>query len=285
MTSGIYAITNLITGRRYIGSSIDIETRWRVHKNDLYKNKHHAQYLQRSWNKYSESNFSFDILFECHKSECVFYEQLWIDFEGYDNLYNENPTAGNKLGAKHSEETKKKIGKSNTGKKRTDESRGRLQIAKNGYSVIQIDLEGKILGRWKFAKEAAKQTGFYFSSISSSVHQYTKCNGTMFVKYEKDIQLALQKNKEMCELQKINIKKSRSKPIYQIDMTTHQVIKKWDSTRDVERKLGINSGNISQCSLGKLKSAGGYIWRYVDDLIYEIGDIYNEKICLHKSAI
>lgn len=28
---------------------------------------------------------------------------------------------------------------------------------------------------------------------------------------------------------------------------------------------GINQGHISQCCKGKLKSAGGFIWKYVGD--------------------
>lgn len=27
---------------------------------------------------------------------------------------------------------------------------------------------------------------------------------------------------------------------------------------------GINRGNISQCCKGKLKSAGGFIWKYIE---------------------
>lgn len=271
MTSGIYEIVNLVTGKRYIGSAVDIKKRWNMHKFQLRNNKHHCKYLQRSWNKYGKSCFSFDVLYKCHKSECVFYEQIWIDFEGYENLYNENPKAGSSLGYKHSDEAKRKN-----------------QIAKKGYSVIQIDMRGNIIGRYESINEATRKTGISSGHIFYSVNRYVKCRDTMFVKSEENIEFALQKNKEICEAQKvataINGKKS-SKPVYQIDKQTNQIIKKWDSARDVERELKINCGHISTCALGKSKSAGGYIWYYVDDLTYEIGDIYNEKICLYQSAV
>ena len=39
-------------------------------------------------------------------------------------------------------------------------------------------------------------------------------------------------------------------------------VKEWPSTKEVQRILGINHSNISRCCLGKVKSAGGSIWKY-----------------------
>lgn len=58
-------------------------------------------------------------------------------------------------------------------------------------------------------------------------------------------------------------KNPKSKPIHQIDKNTGQVIKTWPCTMEVQRVLGINNGHISKCCLEKIKSCGGYIWRYV----------------------
>ena len=54
----------------------------------------------------------------------------------------------------------------------------------------------------------------------------------------------------------------RSKPVNQIDKQTGQVIKTWPCTMEVQRVLGIANPNISACCSGKIKSCGGYIWRY-----------------------
>ena len=59
---GIYCITNKITNKIYIGSTIDINRRWKEHKKELSKNKHHNLYLQNSFNKYGHKNFNFHIL-------------------------------------------------------------------------------------------------------------------------------------------------------------------------------------------------------------------------------
>ena len=56
-----------------------------------------------------------------------------------------------------------------------------------------------------------------------------------------------------------------SKRVAQYDKQTLELIKIWGGMREVERELGINQGNISQCCKGKLKSAGGFIWKYIED--------------------
>ncbi len=42
-------------------------------------------------------------------------------------------------------------------------------------------------------------------------------------------------------------------------------IKCFDSIADAERTLKINSSHISKCCRKKLKTAGGFIWRYMND--------------------
>ena len=58
---------------------------------------------------------------------------------------------------------------------------------------------------------------------------------------------------------------NRSKQVAQYNKVTLEPIKIWDSIMDVERELGIVNQNISECCKGKRKSAGGFIWGYVED--------------------
>lgn len=61
--SGIYTITNKVTGNLYIGESLDIYRRWHdEHIPQLRKNRHYNKELQNDFNKYGEENFSFEIL-------------------------------------------------------------------------------------------------------------------------------------------------------------------------------------------------------------------------------
>ena len=41
-------------------------------------------------------------------------------------------------------------------------------------------------------------------------------------------------------------------------------IKSWESATLAGKTLGINNGNITACCKGKLKTSGGYIWKYAD---------------------
>ena len=56
--TGIYSITNLTNGKRYIGKSLSIHSRWSQHRRDLKKGIHHSGFLQNAWNKYGEDNFA-----------------------------------------------------------------------------------------------------------------------------------------------------------------------------------------------------------------------------------
>lgn len=62
--SGIYAIECLANGKRYIGSSKNIEARWAHHRATLNSGQHYNKHLQRCWVKYGEGRFQFSILEE-----------------------------------------------------------------------------------------------------------------------------------------------------------------------------------------------------------------------------
>jgi len=54
-----------------------------------------------------------------------------------------------------------------------------------------------------------------------------------------------------------------SKPIYKID-NNGNVVKRFDCLIDVKNE-GYNISNVSQCAVGRIKKAHGYIWKYVYD--------------------
>lgn len=87
---GVYKITNKINGKVYIGSSKNIETRWKQHIQCLDNNNHHCLRLQEDWNKYGIYNFIFEIEHMCNNiDELTKYEQKYIN-KYIDNLYNSN---------------------------------------------------------------------------------------------------------------------------------------------------------------------------------------------------
>jgi group I intron endonuclease len=59
---GIYQIRCIESKGCYIGSAKDIHIRWRRHKYDLRRGRHHNIRLQRLWDKYKEKSFVFEVL-------------------------------------------------------------------------------------------------------------------------------------------------------------------------------------------------------------------------------
>ena len=119
--SGIYAITNRINGHQYIGSSNNIERRWRFdHRRELRKNIHENKHLQRAWNLYGEENFILEILFQTKsdndslKTAEQYYLTLFRPQYNYTLIAYRLPIAyGNQYakGNKMSEESKENISK------------------------------------------------------------------------------------------------------------------------------------------------------------------------------
>ena len=70
------------------------------------------------------------------------------------------------------------------------------------------------------------------------------------------------KGKHHTEETKQKISEAKSKPVLQINKDTGEVIKKWPSTREVQRQLGYVQTSISKCCLGKLKQSYGFKWKY-----------------------
>jgi group I intron endonuclease len=127
---GIYQIINIRNNKIYIGQSIDIRNRFIRHKYQLNKNVHKNKKLQRSWNKYGNRSFQFQILIECDRENLKKLEKQEIEkipennryniSKNYDNLYGKNNPF---YGKNHTDETKKKlslIGKTRVGPKNSN---------------------------------------------------------------------------------------------------------------------------------------------------------------------
>lgn len=95
--SGIYRIRCTATDKIYIGSSADIEKRWKEHRVMLRQGRHHSRYLQSSWDKYGADAFLFEVVESLDPEQLLDREQQWIDeTQCYDPAlgYNVAPTTG-----------------------------------------------------------------------------------------------------------------------------------------------------------------------------------------------
>lgn len=55
-----------------------------------------------------------------------------------------------------------------------------------------------------------------------------------------------------------------SRKVQQFDKVTGEFIAEFESVKEAGEKTRTESTNISRCCNGKLKSAGGFIWKYPD---------------------
>jgi len=60
----VYKIINNKNGKFYIGSTKDIDYRFKSHKYTLKKGVHQNKHLQNSYNKYGKGSFEFVVIFE-----------------------------------------------------------------------------------------------------------------------------------------------------------------------------------------------------------------------------
>lgn len=78
MRRGIYVITCLASGHQYVGSSVNIDKRWKHHREDLRGKKHHSRALQRAWNKWGSEQFRWEVVEETPDNvELVEREKIW----------------------------------------------------------------------------------------------------------------------------------------------------------------------------------------------------------------
>lgn len=133
--SGIYAI-RCVNGKVYVGSATNLGHRWAQHKCSLRKQKHSNPLLQRTWNKYGEDSLTFEVLeFVPEKLDLISREQYWMDtLQSCDRErgFNLNIKAANRLGMKHSQQTKDLISAVQIGKKPSLEAIEKVRQALQG---------------------------------------------------------------------------------------------------------------------------------------------------------
>lgn len=169
---GIYKITNRETGECYIGQSKRIERRVRDHfaKWIATHSKHFADDIA----KYGRSGFDIEVIEECKPDELLDRERYWIGklSPGYNVIFD---------GHIVSDETRSKISKTLTGRKRPREivARQRAAILKRHETIPQTNaghmkkvaaaVDGEVI-----TFESVKATAEFFSVDPSTVSSAIK---------------------------------------------------------------------------------------------------------------
>ena len=77
--SGVYKITNTVTGDFYIGSSKDVKKRWREHKHPSVWKNHPNNPMYHDMQKYGVDKFVFEVIEEAEESFLKEKEQYFIE--------------------------------------------------------------------------------------------------------------------------------------------------------------------------------------------------------------
>lgn len=134
MVAGVYKIINIANQRIYVGSSSNIESRWRTHLSALRHHRHGNPVLQEDWDNYGMEVFAFHLLEQIDDKEERFdREQFYID--SLSDKYNICPISRNSSKRPVSDKTREKMAKSHTGRIHSLDSRIKRSVKLKGRIV------------------------------------------------------------------------------------------------------------------------------------------------------
>lgn len=246
----IYKITNQKNGMIYIGSSIEVERRWRQHKEASINEKdHHYNYpLMIAFREFGIANFTFEVI------DTLPDYQTMIKVE-HDWIVKENCVVPNGYNQTH--QTDSPMFDPAVAKKMSNTKR-----EKYGKRVCEINSKNNILNIWNSLAEAGEDTGLDRFKISNV------CNGTRLTTGNRTFRFLDNKNQIIEPEMKVNqiqsnriTKTSRRVGAYD---KNNNLIQKFDSLQLAAQFCGGNSSTISAVCRGKRNSHKNYIWRYLD---------------------
>lgn len=246
----IYKITNQKNGMVYIGSSIEVERRWRQHKEASINEKdHHYNYpLMVAFREFGIANFTFEVIDTLPTWEAMIEaEHNWI--------LKENCVVPN--GYNQTDKTNSPMFDPAIAKKMSDTKR-----EKYGKRVCEIDSTKNILNIWNSLAEAGENTGLDRFKISNVCNGTRLTTGNRIFRFLDDENQIIEPEAKVNKVQSNRITKtSRRVGAYDKD---NNLIQEFDSLQLAAQFCGGNSSTISAVCRGKRNSHKNYIWRYLD---------------------
>ncbi len=273
--SGIYKITNIINGKVYIGQSCHINRRFMEHVSALTHNSCYNKHLQRSWNKYGQDAFRFEIVEECPVELLNEREMHYVQvFDSKLNGYNQTDGGGGCRGYICSDETCRKLSEALRGRPKSPEVVQQMRERAiewykhhdNPRSIKVVCLNtGEVFAN---ASRAADQYGIASAAdIRGCCNGYTHYAGTnsckehlVWAKYNDYIKMTADEIQDRVH----NANKSTSgannhKARRVICVTTGEV---FGCIKEAAEHHNVNINSIVACCKNKRKHAGGMEWQY-----------------------
>lgn len=240
---GIYKITSP-SGKVYIGSSMNIKKRF-----DTYKRMHHKNqiHLYRSMLKYGTDTHNFEVIVECDFKDLFYFERCFQEiYNSVDKGLNCEYVNTNEKPKLRSEEVRKKISKSKTGFKHSENAKIKISnYAKNRPQEVRDKIGEKHKG-----KRISDET-----KLKMSLAELGK-------KHSNETKLKISLNNRKPMLGKIS---PFRKSIMQFNLKG-EFLNKFESLTSAELKTNTSRSCIRKCCNKKLKTANKFIWRWIKDI-------------------
>lgn len=234
----IYGIQNIITNKWYIGSTFNLRDRIRRHRYALLTHTHHSSKLQRSFDKYGINSFEIFVIESFKNLDIDDLINKEIDYiNQYDSLNNGYNMTKDCRMYKQFKLSKEAVNKIKT---------------KNSKAVIQFDLTGKFIKRFKSLTEAANELNEQTTNISKACKLGVShsVKGFIFV-YEKDYDetkdYSYKKykptNEHIEKLRRISRCNKRVRKITEFD-STGATIQVFQNASELERALNLKKDTL-----------------------------------------
>ena len=301
---GIYKITNKINGKSYIGQSVDILRRWRTHRTSAFDSsqKGYEYPLYRAIRKYGLENFSFEVLEECDQKELDRKEQEYILFyNSFGNGYNQDEggascahiqklseedvfriydlLANSSLSQKDIADLYKVgmdvISTINNGKSRYHEGISYPVRQNRALDNYCLRCQKKISSTARYCRDCYAYSNRKVDRPSKEeLYSFLTANKGNFTLAGKEYGVSANSVKKWCRSYNLPFYTVDYKPIVvkqvapapkavaKMDKKTLEILATYSSIYEAEQCTGIF--HISDVCKGKRKTAGGFIWKFVD---------------------
>ena len=173
-------------------------------------------------------------------------EEYWRDIEGYEGLYQVSSWG------------KVKSLKDNWGNGRVKILKGGKVGKKRNYLSVALFDDNKIKKQFKIHRLVAET----FIPNPENKPQVNHIDGNKLNNNINNLEWNTA-GENTYHAYKNDLIKHYNRKINQYDLDGN-FIKTWDSAKDIEIKINIHKSAICNCCKNKRKTAGGYIWKYVD---------------------
>lgn len=256
----IYALSDPRNDQvRYIGKANNPEDRYTNHFNSARdKNTH-----KRNWiNNIRKDGLRPELIIidEVPKNEWIYWEKFYISLFktwGFDLVNYTGGGDGATFG--NSGSFKKGNIPHNKGIPCSDETKRKIKNKLTGISnvnsykpIVQYDLNYNKIKSYKCIKDAVDESNGFFNA--------TKISNCLTGK-RKHHRLFIWKYDDGSDLNKIEIKPLK-KQVIQFDKDLNE-LNRFSSIKKAESETNVLGTNICACCKGRIKTAGGYVWKYL----------------------